>query len=849
MRAMSTMGYAYAFLSTLTTGFLSWALILPAILFWSRCAIAQVTSDGTTNTIVNPNGNNFTILNGIEKGNNLFHSFNNFSVPTGAWARFDLINTPNITTIFSRVTGGNVSNIDGLISTLNSSNPVSLFLINPAGIVFGANARLNIGGSFVGTTANSIKFSDGTEFSATNPGATPLLTISVPIGLQMGEVAGKITVRNTGHRLGPSRFSAPDRSKNPVGLSVSSNNTLALIGGEIGLDGGVLTASSGHIELGSVSTGTVNLNTALPAWSFDYTNVQQLGDIWFWHQALADASGATAGSIHLQGRNISLNEGSVALLVHQGNQDSGDIVVNASESLQLQGVGTYGFFNSFLQTDTIGNAAGGDLVVSAPRLLLQDGARISTQAFGTGVGGNISVDAADSIQLRGYSSVDTGLNSSIASITSGYGREKGGDIQVTTGRLSVEDGATLLTASIGSGNAGNSTINASELIEVIGESRFVPSSLLVTTLNRGNAGQLTINTPRLSVQDGGSVSTTTLGVGNAGSLQVSAPTGITVSGTGAFSGAPSRIGARAEILSPAFQKLFQLSGFPTGNSGNLIINTSRLQITDGAIVGVDHQGVGMAGDLRLHADTILLDAGSITASTPFSGANVGLGGNLELTVRDILLMRHNSLISAKSGGLGNGGNITLKSPIIVGLENSDIIANAVQGQGGNIKISTQGLFGLKFRDRLTPENDITASSEFGINGTVDINNFGIDPNSGLVELPENVTDPSQQIATGCAGSEGSRFVATGRGGIPQNPLQQVTSDVYDGLRLRTWSDIRDISAFRQTGEVTAQIPESPEVLVQATSWHRNAQGKIELVADKSPSYVQQRLTCAALRKI
>ncbi|MHC5917663.1 MAG: filamentous hemagglutinin N-terminal domain-containing protein, partial [Nostoc sp.] len=148
--------------------------LLPAILLWSRCAIAQVTSDGTTNTIVNPNGNNFTILNGIAKGNNLFHSFSNFSVPTGGSARFDLINTPNITTIFSRVTGRNVSNIDGLISTLNSSNPVSLFLMNPAGIIFGANARLDIGGSFVGTTANSINFSDGVEFSATNPGATPL---------------------------------------------------------------------------------------------------------------------------------------------------------------------------------------------------------------------------------------------------------------------------------------------------------------------------------------------------------------------------------------------------------------------------------------------------------------------------------------------------------------------------------------------------------------------------------------------------------------------------------------------------------------------------------------------------
>ncbi|MEH2361833.1 MAG: S-layer family protein, partial [Nostoc sp.] len=157
-------------------------------------------------------------------------------------------------------------------------------------------------------------------------------------------------------------------------------------------------------------------------------------------------------------------------------------------------------------------------------------------------------------------------------------------------------------------------------------------------------------------------------------------------------------------------------------------------------------------------------------------------------------------------------------------------------------ITTQGIFGLKYRDRLTRESDISASSQFGVNGTVDINNIGIDPNSGLVELPANVTDPSQQIATGCAGSQGSSFVATGRGGIPQNPLQQVTSE-------RTWSDIRDISAYRKTQNVQAQILPKEEVLIQATSWHRNAQGKIELVADKPSTQVQQPLTCAAVGKI
>jgi len=226
----------------------------------------------------------------------------------------------------------------------------------------------------------------------------------------------------------------------------------------------------------------------------------------------------------------------------------------------------------------------------------------------------------------------------------------------------------------------------------------------------------------------------------------------------------------------------------------------------------------------------------------------GNGGNITLSARNLLLLQDNSLITSTAGGSGNGGNININAPIIAGLENSDIVANAVRGRGGNIQITTQGIFGLKFRDQLTPDNDITASSQLGVNGNVQINTIGVDPNSGLIELPANVIDPSRQISTGCASNQGSSFVATGRGGIPQNPNQQVGSDVYDGLRLRTWSDTRDISAYRQIGEITAQIPQSPEVLVQATSWHRNPQGKIELVADKSSTQVQPALTCAAVPK-
>lgn len=151
-------------------------MLTGGMLLWCASVSAQLTPDGTLNTAVSRSGNNFTITNGSAANSNLFHSFQQFSVPTGGSATFDLTNTPNISTIFSRVTGGNISSIDGLIQTINGNNPVSLFLINPSGIIFGANAQLNIGGSFIGSTASSIKFADGAEFSVINSeSARPLV--------------------------------------------------------------------------------------------------------------------------------------------------------------------------------------------------------------------------------------------------------------------------------------------------------------------------------------------------------------------------------------------------------------------------------------------------------------------------------------------------------------------------------------------------------------------------------------------------------------------------------------------------------------------------------------------------
>jgi filamentous hemagglutinin family protein len=172
-------------------------------------AIAQVVPDNMLGTQVTQAGLVFEINNGTRSGNNLFHSFSQFSVPAGGSAVFN--NALDVQNIFSRVTGSQLSNIDGILKTQGTAN---LFLMNPNGIIFGPNAQLNLGGSFVGTTASAIKFSDGIEFNTVNA-APALLSVNVPIGLQMGQNSGAITVQGTGHQIknttplltsGPSRY-------------------------------------------------------------------------------------------------------------------------------------------------------------------------------------------------------------------------------------------------------------------------------------------------------------------------------------------------------------------------------------------------------------------------------------------------------------------------------------------------------------------------------------------------------------------------------------------------------------------------------------------------------------------
>ncbi len=755
-------------------------------------AMAQVVSDGTTNTTVNPNGNNFTIINGIEKGNNLFHSFSNFSVPTGGSARFDLSNTPNITTIFSRVTNGNVSNIDGLIQTLNGNNPVSLFLMNPNGIAFGPNASLNIGGSFVGTTASSIKFADGTELSTVNPTANPLLTISVPVGLGLGSNPGAIQVQGRGHQLTGGLFTPTIGDNTQSTLEVNSGKLIALVGQNVTLSGGVLIAENGRIELGGVKAGTVNINYTSSDFQLDYAKIESFGDIRLVNKSLVDASGLTSRGIRLQGRNISFKDGSTALIQTIGSQAPNSIQIRAIDSLDISGdvrnapdVGIVtGVFSSRLMSETLGKGNGADIDVSAKDLRLNDGGLLTAINYGSASGGSIHVNVTGDIQINSAAPLNPSLTSGVATVP--YSSGQSGNINIIASNIMITDGGLINAINFGQGDSGNVYINISETVEIKGiEPRNLGASNIGSSVFReGNGGSVNLNTSRLIVENGAAVSSSSRNRGNGGKITINASESIKVRGSSPNGELASRITASSEILPSAFRRRLGLPDRPSGNAGSLIIDTPTLQIDNGGRVAVNNEGSGNGGNLSINANSLRLDnKGQLITNTAS-----GTGGDINLDIQSDLILRNNSLISTESRGTGNGGNITINSSTIVGLDNSDIIANAFQGRGGNIDITTQGIFGLKFRSELTEESDITASSEFGINGVVNITTPEIKQDNSLAEQASNfVSKDNNVVASSCLSSrnaERGRFVVTGNGGLLENP-NDILGLTYELLQVQT----------------------------------------------------------------
>ncbi|WP_019506299.1 filamentous hemagglutinin N-terminal domain-containing protein [Pleurocapsa sp. PCC 7319] len=644
----------------------SWVWFIGSLTGWflinNSSLKAQITPDSSLGTQVNSADNITEITGGVRADSNLFHSFQDFSVATDNSAFFN--NASDISNIIGRVTGGNISNIDGLIRANGNAN---LILINPNGINFGANASLDIGGSFLGSSADSVIFEDGTVFSTRNTQAEPMLTIRVPVGLQLGQNPAAINVEGTGHNLSlEAPIFSPFTIGEVAGLEVQPGRTLALVGGNLNINGGTLTAKEGRIELGSVAGSIVDLNPIPQGWELSYDNSLVFQDISFSQKAFADASGINSGSIQVQGKQVSLQDGSAILIQNQGDRVSGNLVVNASESLEINGTTADGGLSSGLFTEALGSGSGGELEISTQQLTIRDGGVVLSSTFSDAEAGYVTIDASESLQILGFSAVNPSRFSIISGQTFGSG--KAGDISISTTKLTALDGGNIASVTGGitsSGSGGQVNINASESVELIGVTPgvFTPSQITAGTGSAGDAGDVTIDTQQLVVRDGGRVDASTTATGNAGSVTINATDSVEVSGTVPGSINPSLIISSANILDPALQQLLRLPPVPSGNSGDIQINTSQLSITDGALITARNDGLGNSGSVRIDADSIYLNNDSGITS------EIGMMPNIFLSDE-----------SSLPGQPSFGNNFSIESP-----QNSENV------QGGGIDISTQQL--------------------------------------------------------------------------------------------------------------------------------------------------------------
>jgi filamentous hemagglutinin family protein len=733
----------------------NWIFYLPSICFLAITypATAQISSDGTIPTEVINSGDTIEIVGGSREGDNLFHSFAEFSVPNGRTAYFQ--NSSDISNIIGRVTGQSISNIDGILKTNGSAN---LFLINPNGIIFGANAQLDIGGSFIATTASSIKFADGTEFSATNKQASPLLTVSIPVGLQFGASVGSIINRSVASSNGETNFSGTS-----VGLQVASDKTLALIGGNIIFDGGNLTAMGGRVELGSVDSNSfVRLLPIEQGWKLSYEGVENFRDIQLSNRSIVDVSGL-AGNISIYGQNIKLIGNSVFVNSTLADKDSGNSEITALNSLEI--VSSY-LFNQ------VGQNADIDLDV------------------------DVVADA------------------------------NGGNLNISTKQLIVQDGGGISSGTVSQGNAGNITINALDSVEITGNNRVIPSFLSTSTEGTGKGGELTINTKNLIVKDGASIEAATLGQGQGGSININASESVDLSGVGQLADGSilfSNLSASAGTREFAEQSI--------ENGGNLNINTKQLTVRDGAEMTVSNFGTGNAGTLTIDADSVLLENDGILNAATRSGN----GGNINFANVNTLVLQNRGQIITSAGDRGNGGNIFIDANTLTLLDNSTIAAGAFQGQGGVIQIETQGLF-------QSPDSRITAASEVGVNGIVQITRPRLDPAQALTELPETVVDVRGLIGDSCGDGKDfaeNRFTIIGRGGLPLDPdraieVSTVQEDLGDS------SDREGVGEAKSRGEWlfaptkvknNYQLTTQHSSVIEAQRWMKNTDGNIVLVGN------------------
>lgn len=656
-------------------------------LFCAGKASAQIVLDGSMGHSGELRGPNYVITAGMgsQYGSNLFHSFGVFNVNTDESATFT--GPALVDNVIGRVTGGLASDIDGRLSC--SIDGANLYLINPSGIIFGPHASLDVTGSFVATTADYVKLSDGGRFDAANPSSSVLSSAPVSaFGFLDGNI-GAITV---------------DRAY----LQVDDGKSISMVGGDIEIWNGYLVAPGGRIDLASVASegeallsGSTapdvssfsklgNINITHHAWRFDEEDYPLFpGD----SGANLDTSGDSGGAIYIRGDQLVVDGGwiyadaygsgdsvgidiDVAGKIEISNDsqitsaslgvgDAGDIRINAGGGVSLSG-GSYIIAES--QGEMPGAGNGGDISIKAQSVALNEFASLSVGTLGVGAGGDINI-TADKLTLSGGGEITVKSQGEIG------GAGNSGNIFINAGTVELKDESLLTADTTGLGAGGGININANRL--TLSGGSWIRATSEGEMAGAGNGGNILVNVDNVRMEGSSTISATTWGSGAGGDIIINSRD-MTLSG-GSWIYADSKSSA-------------------TGDGGGVTVAAVTLAMTGGAKISASTLGSGNGGDVSVKANSILLDSATldgesatgIYANSQSTSAGSGDGGAITVDT-GTLTMRGGSQIGAGTRGSGGGGHIFINAGS-VDMEGESALSTSTfgPGAGGDVRVTVAG---------------------------------------------------------------------------------------------------------------------------------------------------------------
>lgn len=791
-----------------------WTLLPTLVLFLIAPAVGNaqvpppITSSGLNTQISDPITvgvqTQYDITGGTRpggaSGTNLFHSFGDFSVGSGDIANF--LNDSGLTTtnIIGRVTGGNISNIDGIIQTNGTGGfgNANLFLVNPFGIVFGPQGSVNVGGAVSFTTADYLRHADGTLFNAI-PNALPEVLSLAPVATFgfLGSNPAAIAVQGST-------------------LAVLPGQSISLVGGKVVIEAGAqLSAPTGKIQIASTASagefdvatlgslpnvdgasftsfGTINV---APGSSIDIHGTSTVfligGQLVL---SVNDATLSTTESPTAPGTTdeISLSQGSSIVTSNSGSEPGADIQIT---------VGTLNLDGSTITTETSGDGNGGNLTADVGTLSLTNFAAINSNnfSFGTdlngdgvadvfGVGGNVTVEG---LAGTGSAAESVTLNNGATLTTQTFGPGKSGDVQISAASVGL-DGAFINTYTFGLGNGGGVELNAGTLTienfsQIVTQTLFGDgaggdvvlnvgmgyllsgASILSQTLNftpeGGQGGKVIIQglqgaefgaATSVTLSGGSSVLSETFGVTDGGQVVVTSKS-LTMDGVG-------QGGNSTTITSSAID---------VGRGGNVEVNVQQARLLDGATI---KSGVGTSDPTAQPGPTLTVQGvqgmGSIAVAVDLLGGGSGITGIISntdgsvsagdiavyaetVTMADGAVIQGGTLVSNGAAGRviieADSVNISGGSQILSQASNSaagqvTITANTITLDNGSI--TTQTISAGRGGDVVLDVGSASLTNGASINTSTVSDNVDFAGNAGDVKITFSTTGNTVSLASG-----------------------------------------------------------------------------------------------------